>query len=243
MDRETPPASPSTVPALPDRLSVGGVVFLNLVLIGVLAFLISRGPIPLGACRFSEIAALSWGVILVMLGQLVWRTLRPATVALAGAVKLAAAEIPLKALIALFDAVHLSLLSNRALALLAACVVGVAGVFGLSPLSPFRVQEIAPIIRAFTAQFLDGSTQSYPPGDELKIQPGEQVLIEAPALSQADSLCTWSAVYGNIVSAEGCATLYRLPRGRERDTLALLAQSPCSTRQTFAGLSIAVIQP
>ncbi|HLF27524.1 MAG TPA: hypothetical protein VJG32_14415 [Anaerolineae bacterium] len=220
----------------------GRALFLNLVVVGVLTFLISREPLALPACQYPAISALSWAVILVMLGQLIWRSLRVVMADLAGSLKMSAVEIPLKVLVALFETLHLVLLSDRALALLAFCVFGLVGIFGLSPLSPFRPPEPTPVIQSFTVQFADGSMRSYKPGDELEIEPNQQVLVEA-TIDQENTPCTWSAVYGSVPSDRGCSTLYRLPFGQARDNLTLLAQSPCSTRQAFAGLSIVAARP
>jgi hypothetical protein len=110
----------------------------------------------------------------------------------------------------------------------------------LVPLPP----EETPIVQRFSVQYCerDGTPpKSFRPNDVVEIMPGEQILVEAEILKQADALCKWSAAKGIRQSAEGCSTLYSAPLDGTGDILDILAQSPCKTWDAHASLHIKAV--
>ncbi len=224
LPRPPPPPGPE------NHLPLLVIFFFNLIIAGTLGFIVnSQNASP---CVHPFASMLSVGVIILNVIHLAWRTFRPNIGG--NTIQVLGLEVSIRAL----DELHLWKLPNLALWLLAVLSIIAALVLGLSSLSPFRPIEATPVIQSFDVQFPDGSMRSYKPGDVLEITANQQVLVEAITVGQPSTLCAWSAVSGALQPAAGCSTLYSFPPGGEIDSLAVLVQSPCLTRQAFAGLSI-----
>jgi hypothetical protein len=159
-----------------------------------------------------------------------------------GTVKVVWGAFPIQVFAALSDALHPWILSDLALGGLAIVLSLAVGLVGLSRFSPLRIQEPPPIIQHFLVHYHDSHTETFAAGDLVEIPAYTQALVEAVVSGQADVLCTWAVVKGGQAPAKGCTTLYSPPLEGNRDALSVLAQSPCKTRQAFAGLHINVVQ-
>ncbi len=214
----------------------------NLVVVVVLARILAP-PVSVSLPCVSPLAsASSLAVILLLLFQSVWRYLGPAIREVSDSVEVGPLTVPISVLTALADALHLWILSDLALWVLAIVLSLAVGLVGLSPFSPFPIHESPPIIQNFLVHYADNHTETFAAGDLVEIPAYTQALVKAVVSGQADVLCTWPVVKGTQLPAEGCATLYSPPLEGNRDALSVLAQSPCKTWQAFAGLHIKVVQ-
>jgi len=229
-----------TIPTvkLPPRV----MLFFNVVVVIILTLMLRRLVSASLPCASPLARAPSLAVILLMLFHLSWRHLNPVIKASGGTVKLVWGAFPIQVFAALSDALHPWILSDLALWGVAIVLSLAVGLVGLSHFSPFRIQEPPPIIQHFLVHYPDGRTGTFAAGDLVEIPAYTQALVEAVVSGQADVLCTWAVVKGRQIPAKGCATLYSPPLEGSRDTLSVLAQSPCKTWQAFAGLHIDSVQ-
>ncbi len=221
---------------------LSAMLLFNLVVVIVLALILAP-PVSVSLPCVSPLAsAPSLAVILLLLFQLAWRYLGPAIREVSGSVEVGPIAVPIILLTSLADALHLWILSDLALWVLAIVLSLAVGLIGPSPFSPFPIHESPPIIQNFLVHYADSHTETFAAGDLIELPADTQTLVEAVVSDQADVLCDWFAVKGTQIPAKGCATIYSPPFEVNRDALSVLAQSRCKTWQAFAGLHIKVEQ-
>jgi len=225
------------------RLPLPVLLFFNLVVVIILSLVLRPLVLDLFPCVPVLASAPSLAIILLTLCHLVWRYLNPVFKVSGGTVDVALVAVPIRVIASLADALHPypQILSDTALWISAVVISLAAGILGLSPLSPFCVQEATPIIQNFLVH-RDGLTGTYDAGDVFEIPAYTHALVEAVAAGETDVPCTWSVAQGMQSPAKGCAIVYYPPIEGDRDALSVLVQSPCRSRQTFAGLHVHILQ-
>lgn len=225
-----------------NRLATPVILFFNLAVVIALTLYL-RNQIKLPCVQPAEASAASAGIILLMFFHLFWRHFTPLMPAnpdggADGNVALGILRVSLKTIQAILDELHPWKLSTRRLWVLAALLLLSIGFANLSTLSPFRVSGEKPIVQGFFVQRLDGTTETLNPGDVLSILANERLQIEARIHAVSEASCTWSIAGSDASVVKGCSIVFGLPSGRQRDSLTVIVQSPCSTYQTNAGLHV-----
>jgi hypothetical protein len=200
---------------------------------------------PRLACTSLWVVASSLSLLLLMIFHLVWRYCRSMLAPLTGAVNVAKIDVPIKLVVSLGDVLHPWGPSDTIAWISVAGVVLFAVILGSSLLFLFPpLREDPPVVQRFTVQFLEvDSTQAFKPGDQVELEPAQQVLVRAECLQQEEPLCTWSALNGSVEPVEGCAVLYSAPFDEADDILSVKSQSFCKTHEAYASLHISVKRP
>jgi protein-S-isoprenylcysteine O-methyltransferase Ste14 len=218
----------------------------NLVVAVVLARVLE--PVVSLPCVPAQAIAWSLTIFLLLFSHLVWHYLGPMIESEVEGTNKAPMffEAPIELITLLLNALHpQELFVDRyswvwgTVLFWAPVIIGLILYF-LVPLPP----EETPIVQRFSVQYRerDGTPpKSFRPSDVVEIMLGEQILVEAEILKQADALCKWSAAKGTLQSTEGCSTLYSAPFDGTGDILDILAQSPCKTWDAHASLHIKVV--
>ncbi len=95
------------------------------------------------------------------------------------------------------------------------------------------VIEPRPIVFEFTAQSRD---QAIRPGDVISVS--GSTLITAKISGACALPCEWQTINGTMVPGATCSVYYTPPGNGEKDTLTVIARSPCKTTQTEATIFI-----
>lgn len=235
-DLEPEPAPAAEAPARPSkpRLSPWVRLFFNALLLVVFSALWFR-HFDLSSCVPPVAEAFGGALLSLAICHLAWRylgkPLGPLRVG-GGRVRFVVGQLA-----PLFDALHPWGLSVRGLWGLAV-LLGAVAAFLFSPLSPFRLSGLPPVVQGFSMQPSGGSTQRSAVGGRIEVPFGESALIQADVAP--GSLCAWSAIHGRVFSETGCSARYVAPMEEVDDTLSVLATPSCGAHSTSARLQIDV---
>lgn len=146
------------------------------------------------------------------------------------------------------------LLAGVVYAVSATCML--VALAGLSPWSPCRSRETAPVIGEFVVRTTDRSVTVVAPGAVITVTEGSEIIVEARCMEGATDAvkcgatvpdndpdrvtCEWTTPSAKLGAVRGCATRY-VTGEPGWHPLSVAVRSACKTESAFSGIVIHVV--